>query len=183
MSTLLYSGEQPVTSNGLWVLRHQVADVDRATDFYVQLLGFRVDHKDPSHTRQLSSGGLKLTLVGAEPSVCNSKSDCCECESGRTSSLVLHVQDIASVIENLKRAGMSFAKEMEMSPSGKHVQLEDPDGNRIELFEPSTSLFPLHPRIESRRKFVNEWLAPILISLTIVGLFLGAGALLLFVNH
>jgi hypothetical protein len=92
------------------------------------------------------------------------------------------VWDLASVIESLKHAGMRFAKEMEMSPNGKHVQLEDPDGNRIELFESSALPLPEHPRIESR-KFVNEWLAPILISLTIVGLFLGAGALLLFVNH
>jgi catechol-2,3-dioxygenase len=53
MSTLLYSGEYPVTSNGLWGLHHQVADVDRATDFYVQQLGFRLDHQNPTHTRQL----------------------------------------------------------------------------------------------------------------------------------
>ncbi len=70
-----------------------------------------------------------------------------------------------------------------MSPNGKHIQLEDPDGNRIELSEPSALLFPLARQIESRGQLVNEWLAPILISLTIVGLFLGAGALLLFVNH
>lgn len=183
MSTLLYSGEHPVTSSDLWSLLHQVADVDRATDFYVRLLGFSVERRNTSHTRELSSGGLKLTLVGGEPSVGNSMSDCCNCGSKRSSSVILHVRDLASVIENLKRAGMSFAKEIEMSPNGKHVQIEDPDGNRIELFEPSTLLFPLHPRIESRRKFVKEWLAPILISLTIVGLFLGAAALLLFVNH
>jgi len=182
MSTMLHSGDYQVTSNGLWGVRHHVADVDRATDFYVQQLGFSLDHRSAKHTRQLSSGGLTLTLTSAEPSECISMSDDCDCGSERRSHIVLHVNDLASRIENLKRAGMIFAKEMEVNPYGKHIQLEDPDGNRIELFEPSASFVPLHQQVESRRKFVNEWLAPILISLTIVGLFLGAAVLLLLVN-
>ena len=181
MSTLLYSGEHPVTSHGSWGLRHQVADVDRATDFYVQQLGFSLNHQSAKHTRQLSSGGLTLTLTSAEPSECISMSDGCDCGSERRSHIVLHVNDLASRIENLKRAGMIFAKEMEVTPNGKQIQLEDPDGNRIKLFEPSALVFPLQPRIESRRQFANEWLVPILISLLIVGLFVGAGAFVLFV--
>jgi catechol 2,3-dioxygenase-like lactoylglutathione lyase family enzyme len=181
MSTLLYSGEQPMTFNGLWGLRHKVADIDRATEFYVQQLGFRLVHQTPLHACQLSSGALNLTLTSAEASECASMSDVCDRGSKGRSHIVLHVQDLASRMENLKRAGMVFAKEMEVSPIGKHVQLEDADGNRIELFEPHTLLFPLHPRIESRRQFVNEWLVPILISLLIVGLFLGAGAFVLLV--
>lgn len=181
MAALHQSGQHPETSDGLWRLRHQVADVDRATDFYVRQLGFRLDRQNPPHTRHLSSGGLKLTL-SAGPSERNSMSDHCERGSEQRSRIVLHVEDIASRIENLKRAGTSFAKEMEVSPNGKHIQLEDPDGNRIELFEPSTLVPPSPQRMDSFRQFVNEWLAPILISLTILGLFLGAGALLLLVN-
>jgi hypothetical protein len=120
--------------------------------------------------------------MSSEPSECNSISDGCDRGPERQSRIVLHVQDLASLIKNLNRAGMNFAKEMEVSPNGKHIQLEDPDGNRIELFEPSTLPFPMHPRIESRLQFVSEWLAPTLISLAIVGLFIGAGALLLLVN-
>ena len=182
MSTLLNSAEQPAASSALWGMRHKVADVDRATDFYVQQLGFRVDHQNPQKTLQHSLGGLKLTLLATQSSECVSMSDDCDWGSKYRSHIVLQVNDLASRFERLQRAGMRFAKEMEVSPLGKHVQLEDPDGNQIELFEPSTSLFPLDSRIESRRKFATEWLAPILISLTIVGLFLGAGALLLLVN-
>jgi glyoxylase I family protein len=182
MSTQLYSSEHPVNSNGWWGLCHQVADVDRATDFYVQQLGFMLDHQNSTHTRQLSSGGLKLTLTSSEPSECNSISDGCARAPEHQSRIVLHVQDLASLIKNQKRAGMNFAKEMEVAPNGKHIQLEDPDGNRIELFEPSTLLFPMDPRIEYRLQFVGEWLAPILISLGIVGPFIGAVALLLLVN-
>jgi glyoxylase I family protein len=184
MSTLQYSGEQPVTSDGLWGLRHQVADVDRATDFYVQQLGFRLHHPSTPYTRQLSSGGLSLTLTSAKAPNRISNPGQCECGSGYRSRMVLHVQDLVTRIENLKQAGMNFAKEMEVSSHGKHIQLEDPDGNPIELFEPSTSHCPLPPPIESRLRLrMTEWLAPILLSLMIVGLFFGAGAFLLFVNH
>jgi glyoxylase I family protein len=182
MSTLLYSREQPMAFNGSWGLRHKVADIERATEFYVQQLGFRLDHQNPPHTRQLSSGSLKLTLTSDDDSECTSMSDVCNRGSERQSRVVLHVQDLRSRIENLKRAGMVFAKEMEVSPNGKHIQFEDPDGNRIELFEPSTLLSTLDSQIVSHRQSFNEWMIAILLSLLILGLFLGAMAVLLFVN-
>jgi glyoxylase I family protein len=182
MSTLLYSGEQPMAFNGTRGLRHKVADIERATEFYVQQLGFRLDHQDPPHTRQLSAGGLKLTLTSGEASACASTSDVCDRGSEARSRIVLHVQDLRSQIENLKRVGIVFAKEMEMSPNGKHVQLEDPDGNRIELFEPSALLSTSDSQIVSRRQSFMEWLVAILLSLMILGLFLGAMAFMLFVN-
>ena len=182
MSTLLYSGEQPMAFNGSWGLRHKVADIERATEFYVQQLGFRLDHQNPPHTRQLSSGGLKLTLTSDQALECASMSDVCDRGSAGRSHIILHVQDLRSRMENLKRAGMGFVKEMEVSPIGKHVQLEDPDGNRIELFEPSTLLSTSDSQIVSRRQSFREWLVAILLSLMILGLFLGAMAFMLFVN-
>jgi len=181
MSTPLYSCEHPSISNGLWGLRHKVADIDRATEFYVQHLGFRLDHQTPTHIRQLSSGGLKLTLTSVGPSECPSDSNVYDNGSEPRSRVVLHVQDLASLMDDLKRAGTKFAKEVEVSAIGKHIQLEDPDGNRIELFEPTTLHFPFPHRIESRRQFVDEWLVPILINLLFLALFVGAMALVLYV--
>ncbi len=37
----------------------------------------------------------------------------------------------------MKKAGLHFRNEMEVGPGGKQIQLEDPDGNAIELFEPA----------------------------------------------
>jgi glyoxylase I family protein len=37
----------------------------------------------------------------------------------------------------LKSAGLRFRNELEVGPGGKQVQIEDPDGNPIELFEPA----------------------------------------------
>jgi glyoxylase I family protein len=37
----------------------------------------------------------------------------------------------------LKQAGIRFRNEIETGPGGKQIQLEDPDGNPVELFEPA----------------------------------------------
>jgi glyoxylase I family protein len=50
---------------------------------------------------------------------------------------VLRVKDLPTRIEALKKAGLRFRNEMEVGPAGKQIQLEDPDGNPIELFEPA----------------------------------------------
>jgi glyoxylase I family protein len=44
---------------------------------------------------------------------------------------------LPALIEALKKAGLNFRNEMEVGPGGKQIQLEDPDGNPIELFEPA----------------------------------------------
>jgi glyoxylase I family protein len=51
--------------------------------------------------------------------------------------VVLRVNDLPMHIEKLKKAGQHFRNEMEIGPGGKQIQLEDPDGNPIELFEPA----------------------------------------------
>jgi glyoxylase I family protein len=58
-------------------------------------------------------------------------------EPGGWNRVVLHVKDLPSLIETLKKAGLHFRNEMEVGPGGKQIQLEDPDGNPIELFEPA----------------------------------------------
>jgi glyoxylase I family protein len=47
------------------------------------------------------------------------------------------VADLPRRIEALKKTGLHFRNEMEEGPGGKQIQLEDPDGNPIELFEPA----------------------------------------------
>jgi glyoxylase I family protein len=50
---------------------------------------------------------------------------------------VLKVVDLPGVIATLKKAGLRFRNDMETGPGGRQVQIEDPDGNPIELFEPA----------------------------------------------
>jgi predicted enzyme related to lactoylglutathione lyase len=52
---------------------------------------------------------------------------------------------IASIVDSsqfsdashLKNQGVHFRNEMEVGPGGRQIQVEDPDGNLIELFEPA----------------------------------------------
>jgi glyoxylase I family protein len=57
--------------------------------------------------------------------------------AGGWNRIVLHVADVAREIERLEKAGLTFRNEMETGPGGRQIQLEDPDGNPIELFEPA----------------------------------------------
>ena len=44
---------------------------------------------------------------------------------------------IHSSRNGLRQAGLHFRNQMEVGPGGKQIQLQDPDGNPIELFEPA----------------------------------------------
>jgi glyoxylase I family protein len=57
-------------------------------------------------------------------------------EPGGWNRIVIRVDDLPSCIEAFKEAGLQFRNEMEVGPGGKQIQLLDPDGNPIELFEP-----------------------------------------------
>ncbi len=57
-------------------------------------------------------------------------------EPGGWNRIVLRVEHLPSWIETLKKAGTPFRNDMETGPGGRQVQVEDPDGNPIELFEP-----------------------------------------------
>ena len=50
---------------------------------------------------------------------------------------MLKVADLAGCIAALKSAGLRFRNEMQTGPGGSQIQIEDPDGNPIELFEPA----------------------------------------------
>jgi len=58
-------------------------------------------------------------------------------EPGGWNRIVLRVADLPSLIGQLKERGLRFRNEMEVGPGGKQIQLLDPDGNPIELFEPA----------------------------------------------
>jgi hypothetical protein len=51
------------------------------------------------------------------------------------------VKDVARSVtfytHHLGFTGLHFRNEMESGPGGRQIQIEDPDGNPIELFEPS----------------------------------------------
>jgi glyoxylase I family protein len=86
---------------------------------------------------QVSIAGLKLILSGPGASGCRPMPDGRQQGPGGWNRVLLQVQDLPACIARLKEAGVPFRNEMETGPGGKQVQIEDPDGNPIELFEPA----------------------------------------------
>ncbi|HEX4997551.1 MAG TPA: VOC family protein [Terriglobia bacterium] len=122
---------------GLWGVRYQVRDVSRSVAFYTQQLGFKLEHQFLPAFGQVSVGGLKLILSGPGASGSRPMPDGRQQEPGGWNRVILQVTDLPARIEALKQAGLRFRNAMEVGPGGKQVQLEDPDGNPIELFEPA----------------------------------------------
>jgi glyoxylase I family protein len=51
--------------------------------------------------------------------------------------VVLRVTDLPALIDALTKDGVRLRNQMEVGPGGRQIQIEDPDGNPIELFEPA----------------------------------------------
>ena len=122
---------------GLWGVRYQVNDVSRSVAFYTQQLGFNLDQQNLPAFAQVSVANLKLILSGPGASGSRPMPGGHHQESGGWNRVVLQVADLPARIAVLKKAGLHFRNEMEVGPGGKQIQLEDPDGNPIELFEPA----------------------------------------------
>jgi glyoxylase I family protein len=122
---------------GFWGVRYQVKDVQRAITFYTQTLGFNLDMQNLPAFGQVSLGGLKLILSGPGASGSRPIGDGRQQEPGGWNRVLLQVEDLPARIADLKQVGLSFRNEMEVGPGGKQIQIEDPDGNPIELFEPA----------------------------------------------
>jgi glyoxylase I family protein len=122
---------------GFWGVRYQVKDVQRSITFYTQTLGFNLDMQNLPAFGQVSIGGLKLILSGPGASGSRQMPDGRQQEPGGWNRVLLQVQDLPARIADLKTAGLQFRNEMEVGPGGKQIQIEDPDGNPIELFEPA----------------------------------------------
>lgn len=121
---------------GLWGVRYQVKDVQRSILFYTQTLGFKLDRQHLPAFGQVSIGDLKLILSGPGASGSRPMPDGRQQEPGGWNRVVLQVQDLPAFIAEIKNQGVRTRNEMEVGPGGKQIQVEDPDGNPIELFEP-----------------------------------------------
>jgi glyoxylase I family protein len=122
---------------GFHGVRYQVADVSRAISFYTEHLGFSLKQKHLPQFATLSLGHLDLLLSGPGASGSRTMPGGHPQQPGGSNRIVLRVADLPAGIEMLKKTGVRFRNEMEVGPAGKQIQLEDPDGNPIELFEPA----------------------------------------------
>ena len=118
-------------------VRYQVADVSRSVKFYVEQLGFKVEHQQLPAFANVSLGALQLLLSGPGASGSRPMADGGRQEPGGWNRIVLRVAALTDVIAEFDRSGLRFRNQLESGPGGRQIQLLDPDGNPIELFEPA----------------------------------------------
>ena len=118
-------------------LRYQVKDVARSVAFYTQRLGFTLEHQQLPAFASVSLGDSQILLSGPGASGSRPMPNGQHQEPGGWNRMVLKVSDLPGCIAALTREGVGFRNEMETGPGGRQIQIEDPDGNPIELFEPA----------------------------------------------
>ncbi len=119
-------------------VRYIVNDVDIAIAFYTGRLGFtEVMHPAPSFA-MLTRGDLRLVLSapGGGPGGGQALPDGTLPTPGGWNRFALEVDDIDSLVSDLRRNGVPFRNDVVSGVGGKQAIAEDPSGNPIELFQP-----------------------------------------------
>jgi catechol 2,3-dioxygenase-like lactoylglutathione lyase family enzyme len=116
-------------------VRYLVADVDRAVAFYVEHLGFELVEQMGPAFAQVRRGDLTVWLSGPASSAARPMPDGRQPVAGGWNRFVLEVDDLATRVEVMRAAGVTFRNAIVSGPGGKQILAEDPDGNVVELFE------------------------------------------------
>jgi len=116
------------------VVRYQVQDVERSIAFYTRHLGFQLTQRS-GPIAVVSRGELHLLLSGPASSGSRPMPDGRRQGPGGWNRIVLYVDRLDATLAALKAAGTRLRNEVESGPGGKQVQVEDPDGNPVELHE------------------------------------------------
>ena len=118
-------------------VRYMVDDVDAAVDFYTTHFGFTVLSSAAPAFADVVRGRLRLLLSGPASSAGRPMPDGRTPEPGGWNRIHLIVEDIATEVERLRAAGLTFRNDIVSGPGGRQILLEDPSGNPIELFQPA----------------------------------------------
>jgi catechol 2,3-dioxygenase-like lactoylglutathione lyase family enzyme len=102
-----------------------VSDVDRAKAFYVDQVGFHLDH---DHTVSDDLRFVQLTPVGSACSIAFG-TGVVESEPGSVAGLQLVVDDVHAARSEMVGRGVD-ASEVQDFPWGSFTFFSDPDGNR-----------------------------------------------------
>jgi predicted enzyme related to lactoylglutathione lyase len=109
-----------------------VSDVDRAKTFYVEKVGFKIDHDvQPSETMRV----VQLTPPGSACSIVIGTGLGDKMQPGTVKGLHLVVADINKTREALAVRGVEVSEVDEYPGSIKYAYFSDPDGNSWALQE------------------------------------------------
>ena len=118
-------------------VRYMVDDVERAVAFYTDHFDFTLRMSAAPAFADVVRGHLRLLLSGPTSSAGRPMPDGREPGPGGWNRIHFIVDELASEVERLRAAGVTFRNDVVTGPGGKQILLEDPSGNPIELFEPA----------------------------------------------
>ncbi len=120
-------------------VRYIVEDVGAATEFYCTSLGF-LEHMRPAAAfAMLSRGDLRLVLSAPSRSGGGRQAmrDGRAPAPGGWNRIMIEVEDLEATAAVLRDAGVRFRSDIVTGVGGKHVLVDDPSGNPVELFQPA----------------------------------------------
>jgi catechol 2,3-dioxygenase-like lactoylglutathione lyase family enzyme len=118
-------------------VRYMVDDVEAAIDFYTTHFAFELRTSAAPAFADVTRGNLRLLLSGPKSSAGRPMPDGRIPEPGGWNRIHFIVDDLATEVERLRGAGVTFRNELISGPGGQQILLEDPAGNPIELFQPA----------------------------------------------
>jgi catechol 2,3-dioxygenase-like lactoylglutathione lyase family enzyme len=128
-------------------VRYIVRDVPAAIAFYTQQLGFKLEMHPAPTFAMLSRGELRLVLSAPNPSAGGGQPmpDGRQQEPGGWNRFAVYVDDLAAMVDGLRKAGVRFRNDIVSGVGGKQIIVEDPSGNPVELFQPTIPAARLGP--------------------------------------
>ena len=120
-------------------VRYIVDDIDVASIFYCENLGFEERiHAAPSFA-MLSRGNLRLALSTPDGPGGGAQAmpDGTRPEPGGWNRFTIEVPNLVAAVDALREAGAHFRNDIVTGVGGKQILVDDPSGNPVELFEPA----------------------------------------------
>lgn len=116
-------------------IRYIVNDVQASIDFYTNKLKFKLEQQFGPAMAIVSHGDLKLWLAGPQSSAAKPMPDGSRPVPGGWNRIVIQVDELGTLVDELKESGVRFRNEILKGPGGSQILCEDPSGNVIELFQ------------------------------------------------
>lgn len=106
-----------------------VSNLQRASEWYSEHLGFKVVKEDPIYLELRTELGIKIMLIPNENRVTSHMNY----QNGAQAAYGFTVSDVESVYQQFRDKGIQVGKISNYQ--GKSFAFHDPDGNVIELWE------------------------------------------------
>src|SRR2546422_822221 len=104
-------------------VRYMVNELDPAVAFYTKYLGFQIKQQAKPNFAMLSRGNLELVLStpfgpgGAAKPMADGR----KAEPGGWNRIIVNVDDLASEVARLRKAGLHFRNEIAQGPGGSEI--------------------------------------------------------------